>query len=168
MKEVDPAIYLFLLILVVGALLTAASVFSILRGVQTLRWKITHAHIEESEYSGTDKQNRAQMSIRLLLGFFGSAPSHQAKINYRYFVSEKEYFSSRFQIGMMSTSNRDRIESILNQYTVGEVVEIYYDPVCPHRSVIRKGPAIDSIKMFCLGIVMTFIGGYVSSAFLSL
>lgn len=167
MKDADPAVYLFLIILAVGVLLLVISTVWIWNGIQTLRWKLTYAYIENSEYSGTDQQTWAKLGTRLLFGFLSSAPSHRATIRYRYHVSDKEFLGTRVQVGMMSSSDRERIEAFLEQNSAGEVIEVYYNPAAPNKSVILKGPATDSVKLLCLGIVMTAIGGYISSVFLS-
>ena len=165
MKEVDPTVYLFLLILAVGLVLFFVSSYFILRGLITLRWKPNHAYIEHSEYSGSDNEGFAGVFLRSLLGFLGSAPSHKASVRYRYFVMEKEFFGERIQIGRLPSGDRNRIEKFLSENTKGEVVEIYYNPVSPKQSVIKKGPSSDSVKMLGLGIIMIGIGGYISSVF---
>lgn len=83
--------------------------------------------------------------------------SHHPRIAYQYRIDDATYVSSQLDWGRFGTTEAEA-QRVADSYPVGRVIQVYYDPSRPHRSVIeRRGWGI-AIFLLLLGLGFTALG----------
>jgi hypothetical protein len=82
--------------------------------------------------------------------------SDQPAIAYQYEVGEETYVGTQLDWGRFG-STRAGVQRVAEEYPVGRLVTVYYDPSRPYRSVIE--PRGWAMSFFLLAFGLAFIGG---------
>ena len=94
------------------------------RALRSVNWPSTKGEIESSCVVGGHS--------------FDSGTRYQLKVRYRYLVGGKEY--KGYQIGFFGPSgSKAELMRICDQFPVGKVVDVFYDPKGPVYSVLWPG-----------------------------
>lgn len=87
----------------------------------------------------------------------GSNASYWAKIKYAYAIAEKEYTSDKITMEGEATSGRARAEARVQQYPLGSVHTVYYDPHNPQDCCLermQKGKGAATV----VGVIFVLVG----------
>ncbi len=81
---------------------------------------------------------------------------YQPSIAYQYDIDDVTYVGTQLDWGRFGTT-REKAQRVADDYPVGKLVTVYYDPWHPHRSVIEPRSWIMSLLVLALGL--GFIAG---------
>ena len=80
--------------------------------------------------------------------------TYKPKITYSYRVEENEYTGDRIDFSNLSYSDLQKAKEVLQTYTIGKEIEIFYNPLVPAEAVItRDAQAIIPLTYF--GILLS-------------
>jgi len=65
-------------------------------------------------------------------------PEFYIRINYNYTVNGQSFYSDRIDVPNNTLYNREKAESVMNEYPVGSAV-VYYNPSHPEKAVLKPG-----------------------------
>ena len=87
-------------------------------------------------------------------------PAYLLKVICRYRVGDSEYTCDRLRFGIALWSSRpkSRFSRALKKYTVGDSVEVAYNPEKPEESVLEPGFALALLSGFGFGILVLVMG----------
>lgn len=94
--------------------------------------------------------------------------SYSAEVVYQYVVNDEQYTDDTVGFGAdnMSHSSRGPAHAIINQYPVGQEVEVAYEPDNPANAVLEPGVTWKSYVPYGIGLMLLGIGvlmlGYVA------
>ena len=74
-------------------------------------------------------------------------------IKYSYYVHGFEHFGYRYQIQNWSSGNRQEVEKVVSQYTIGQSCTIHYDPNDPASSVLNVSMPQWEYYIFLIGLL---------------
>jgi len=84
-----------------------------------------------------------------------SGTSYKAIVRYSYIVNGKEYMSGRIFFGdIIREGFSFKSKGLLNIYPGGTTVEVYYNPLKPAESVLRKGVHPNVMLMFITSFLL--------------
>lgn len=88
----------------------------------------------------------------------GSSTTYHAEVDYQYTVDGKKYFSDRVSFGQYGSSDRGHASGIVNIFSEGKKVPVYYDPEDPKTSVLDTRSGFGSWIMLIVGSVFGVAG----------
>ncbi|MFY7817054.1 MAG: DUF3592 domain-containing protein [Akkermansiaceae bacterium] len=137
--------FLGLLFLIIGG-------FQLRQGLKTNDWPVTEGSIVESKIveekaSGSSGRRRAR----------GFDMKYTVHVRYSYEVNGQKFESDRLRYGNESHDSRASANDEQLLYSPGKAVQVYYDPMSPHQSVLIKGIGLSWLAM-ALGLMGLVIG----------
>lgn len=131
----NEAVLIAIIFLLVGILLTSISLYFLKMARNSVYWDNTTGEITRSDITTSTSKNGTQ---------------YKANIHYKYQVYGTEYTSKRAFYGSnISTSSKKRAQKLIDKYSVGQKVSLYYDPMKNSRAVIEPGARWE-IKLFVI------------------
>ncbi len=88
----------------------------------------------------------------------GSSTTYHAEVEYEYTVDGKKYYGDRVSFGQYGSSDRGHASGIVNIFTAGKEVPVYYDPENPGTAVLDTNTGFGSWIMLIVGSVFAVIG----------
>jgi hypothetical protein len=135
--------------LVAGTVLLFLGIASIVQALSIRGWPKTHGLVK----SATVAQAR-----RPRVG-----PAGRPRISYEYKVDGRTYESDRVAFSMTSTPRA--VEKTMRRYTPGALVEVYYDPRQPERSVLEKPwGVVGTVVLLVCGAILAGAGFFAGRA----
>jgi hypothetical protein len=131
------------LLVVVALMVIGKGGFQLFEVCQTYKWASTEGTITSSSLSRSTGK-----------------PLYWAQIQYRYFVSGKEYESSRYSIAETFSYAKQRPREIIEEHQAGSKTQVFYNPEAPSEAVIDRFP-FESPIAFLVGISLFIFGTYV-------
>ena len=116
---------------------------SILKGQETESWPSTTGVIVSS-YLDDDRSS--------------DGTTYGAKITYQYTLNGVSYTSYTISYGYAYTSDRSAARALVEEYTVGKTVTVYYNPSVPYEAVLIKGVTGASWLFFSVGMFFVILG----------
>jgi len=132
------------LIVVVALMLIGKGGIQLFKVHQTYKWASTEGIVTSSSLGCST----------------GGKPLYRAQIRYRYFVSGKEYESSRYSIAETFSYAKQRPCEIIEEHQAGSKTQVFYDPDAPSEAVIDRFPWESPIPFF-VGIFLFLFGAYI-------
>jgi len=124
------------------------SAFNIIKGFETESWSQTSATILSSEIGYSTSHSRHG----------GSSTTYGAKITYQYSVNGVSYTSNTISYGYAYSSDHDAASQLVDNYPVGKIVTIYYNPDNPSEAVLISGIDSSTWIFFSFGLFFSIIG----------
>ncbi len=96
-------------------------------------------------------------------GKSGCYYTYVANIDYAYNVGGVQYSSGQLNIiGSASSRDPSYIQGLVNQYPVGESVQVYYNPATPSQAVLQPGVQSGSYALVVFGLIFALVGLFVA------
>jgi hypothetical protein len=89
-------------------------------------------------------------------GSFKGMKGYWGQIEFRYRVGNKEYQSSSLSLGREHLAAREAWQPVLDEYSVGKSVKVYYDPRQPAVGILEPGLHGEMEQLYKM--VLFFIG----------
>ena len=136
---------------IVAAIGGGAFFFGGLRGLwlgwQSRTWPIAIGLVQESKIDG-------------------DVDGRYVAVSYAYTVQGSQYISSRVSFGggvsffsdLSSFFSPSAAERVANQFEPGRKVRVYYDPVAPHKAVLKPGMYLWSLVAVVMGFIVFLVG----------
>lgn len=83
--------------------------------------------------------------------------TYHAEVSYAYVANDQRHTNNTVSFGQYGSSNPDHAENIINRYTVGKIVTVYYDPASPETAVLEPGITWSSYLVLGLGIIFAIL-----------
>ena len=146
------------IICLTGLLLLLEFFYLFIMSKQTEEWLCVEGKIDKSKmdvYYGYD------------------ANSYKTNVQYQYIVEEKKYVSKRIYYGDYTLKTFPcSVKKIVNKYTKGKTVLVYYNPQHPNKSVLETGVhtviyrgLVAGILVLLLSVVMFLKESFFTSFF---
>ena len=126
------------LFIVVGVAVFGAGIWTLVKSIRTEHWPVTDGVIQSAQQESHS-------------GDHGT--TYSAEVTYTYQVSGVNYTGRKISIGAMSSSSQ-YAQGILDRYSVGKNVSVYYSPTDPAEAVLETG--IHGGTWICLGVGTAF------------
>ncbi len=86
---------------------------------------------------------------------------YNPKIEYRYVINNKEYISQRIYFGSSTSSSFKKAKSIriVEKYTKGQKVKVFYNPMNSSESILERGVKSEVISLLVASLVL-LVGSY--------
>lgn len=95
------------------------------------------------------------ITSRVIREYSGNDAKFSAEVLYRYTVNEQVMEGDQIWIGgAYSTSDRKEFQRVVNDFSVGEKVQVHYNPDDPVDSVLIPGVFTSSYIVYIVGWVM--------------
>jgi hypothetical protein len=143
-------------LLVIGLIFTAIGIgligkfaFDIIGAVGAGNWPTVQGTVLSSRVERIDLKDRDD--------------TYEAQVRYTYEVGGKAYTNDAIKFGYQAET-KGGAESLAANYPAGKVIDVYYDPASPGRSVLETGitfnPVLPCISPFIvlLGFYMVRVG----------
>lgn len=144
-KEVKELI--FFLPIVLGIVFAYRGVCILKKATDSKTWPSSSGKVISSEVDEEIKSTRSGRSIH-----------YTAQISYEYFAKGNRYTGNRVFWGESSSTNRNRIQKIVNSYSPGKDVVVHYAPDNPGIAVLETGANWRCYFIVIFGVVLTVIG----------
>jgi hypothetical protein len=87
--------------------------------------------------------------------------SYEAIVQYEYSVKGKRYTGKKISYSDYPSGNRKRAERIINRYSQGTNVVVYYDPLVPQTAVLETSVRLSTFAALLGGIVLLGFGLFI-------
>ena len=138
-------------------LLAVFGVYFAWSGLESARWP---------EAAGTDVQTRIRTSVSMRDRHTSTARDREyyPEVFYRYAVGGKEFRSSQFALGETHPKYREREDAAVaaEDFHVGSIIPVYYDPSDPGNAVLQRGSRVGS----WVPLGLSFLFGTLGTVFL--
>ena len=115
------------------------------------QWPKTEGKVIKSEMITYQERNSASRDPDATIKMF------RPDVIYQYSAAGKSYQSGRIAMYRISSSDANKIRAILNAYPVGAVVQLFYNPQDPEKSVIEFDPSAPrSVLYISIGMAAGF------------
>lgn len=133
--------------ILVGLILTLYNLWLIIKAKSTENWDKTDGIIINSELVDYTSAGEADSTFK-------------PKIEYSYFVNGNEYKSKRIYFGshIMTSYNKRHSQKLVEKYSKGTKVIVYFDRLNEKQSVLETGIKYQIIIGSILGLIITGIG----------
>jgi len=91
-------------------------------------------------------------------GFGAKTPSYTPRIYYEYTVSSKKFNGHRRSIMDITYNKATYAQTVIDAFPVGTVIDVYYSPNNPERSVLKPGISDGVLAAFCSGSGLALLG----------
>lgn len=80
------------------------------------------------------------------------------KVRYGYFVSGTQFYNDKISFGDYGTNKRRDARKVCNKYPENSEVTVYYNPMNPKNSVLKRSGGLGNFISLAVGILFT-LGG---------
>ena len=113
-------------------------------GWESKSWPKTSGTIANSEVNSWTKDGRSQ---------------YDALINYSYQVDGKKFNSTKINTsGSYSGGNITKAKKLVDEFSAGKTVDVYYDPEIPDSAALKPGVSGNDILMAAFPLLFLIIG----------
>ena len=113
-------------------------------GWESKSWPKTSGTITRSEVNSWTKDGKSQ---------------YDARINYSYEVDGKKYNSTKiYSSGSYSGGNITKAKKLVDEFPVGNTVDVFYDPEVPESAALKPGVSGNNILMAVFPLIFLLIG----------
>lgn len=113
-----------------------------------------------------DSRNWPTTEARLLRStvrkHLGQARGYQPAVAYQYVVDGITYTGTAIDWGRFDYRDRDKAQTVVDEYAVGMSVMIHYDPLRPHRAVIEPRGSLMYVIVLLMGVGFIVFGIVIS------
>lgn len=136
-----------LIVFILGVALLIQSLRWYFKSNETLRWLSTKGQIIEAENKVYHSRNTG--------GY-----TYNALIEYKYWINDQEYQSSRIYFGssLSTSSKKEKSERLTREYPFGKEVTVFYDPMNKNSSVLEKGVHSEVKTGIALSLILIIVG----------
>lgn len=124
-----------------GGILSAVAYDTHRDGEATKAWPSTSGEILSSRVDQDVRQERQDN------GTIRERTTYRADITYSYTIQGVKYTGHRIRADDTG-GDRDKAYDTVNEYPVGSIVDVFYDPADPGSSVLRQGADTVAVWMF--------------------
>lgn len=140
--------FYFLLITLIGFLLLLYQAALLYKILQCKNWNEVKGEVISSKLGVIENTGEVDTSYR-------------AKIEYQYSVNKNTYTSNRIYFGdKLSSSFKSSSISLLNNYPIGQLVTVFYNPLNNKDSVLEQRLSKEVVFMFIIGFLSMIVGLY--------
>ncbi len=133
-----------ILLLLIGIPLLIGAVVNLVHATASTSWPAVAGVVDRSEVVETSGRRGKR--------------SYKAEINYSYTVDGRRHRGNKLTFLESSWSSPARAAQVQAQYPVGAVVDVYYDPQNPARTVLEPGVNINDWAVLVAGLVCLAAG----------
>lgn len=133
----------------IGLLFLVIGGFQLRQGLKTNDWPATAGRIIESKVS--DSSERREPGSRF------SSKKYTVRVLYSYHVNDQKFEGDRLRYGNKSYKSWVSAKDEQLLFPAGKEVQVYYDPMSPHQSVLIKGIGLSWLAL-ALGLMGLVIG----------
>ncbi len=134
---------------IAGVVSSLTSLYFLLMGFWSRKWPKTKAEITD---------------VRIKNVVLDSSETNYLVVEYSYLVNEKVYSNNRMSYSISPGYSFDftYLEHKKKEYSIGQTIDIYYNPIFPKKSIIYNGIKISNIFLLVLGTSIILFSFYCS------
>lgn len=83
---------------------------------------------------------------------------YRLDLEYKYTVNGNKYLSNKVSFGHWDSSSQRKTQKIVNRYTTGKCVTVYYDPHNPKNAVLEPGANLGVCQTILFGGIFAGCG----------
>jgi hypothetical protein len=133
----------------IGLLFLVIGGFQLRQGLKTNDWPATAGRIIESKVSGSSERREP--------GSRFSSKKYTVRVLYSYHINGQKFEGDRLRYGNKSYKSWVSAKDEQLLFPAGKEVQVYYDPMSPHQSVLIKGIGLSWLAL-ALGLMGFVIG----------
>lgn len=143
------------IMLLIGGVFSAIAYDNYRDGEETKAWPSTSGEIRSAEVEEEERRERQDN------GGYRTRYTYTPRVTYAYTIQGVEYTGHRIRADD-SGGGRDKAYDTINDFPVGSIVDVYYDPSDPSSSVLRQGA--DPVAVWVFGgiggllLVLSLVG----------
>jgi len=120
-----------------------ASIYNISFAMKSENWPTTEANILNVDIEKVSMKAGYQYEIKIL---------------YEYYIENKRYISNRYSFGESETSDKYKIEKLVNKLKGQKNITVFYNPNDPNTSVIETGMQWRHWKILFFSVLFLGLG----------
>ena len=129
------------LMIVMGGVFGAVAADNYRDGEATKAWPSTTGHILTADVEEDSRRERRDN------GSYRTRYTYTPRITYAYTIQGIEYTGHRIRADD-SGGDRDKAFDTINEYPVGSLVDVFYDPENPDSAVLKQGADTVAVWLF--------------------
>ena len=129
------------IMILIGGVLSAVAYDNYRDGEETKAWPATTGEILSADVEEEERRDRRDN------GTYRTRYTYTPRVTYAYTIQGIEYTGHRIRADD-SGGDRDKAFDTINDYPVGSIVDVFYDPGDPRSSVLKQGSDPVSVWVF--------------------
>jgi Protein of unknown function (DUF3592) len=136
----------FILFIVIGICIVSCQLYLLSKAIKSKNWEIANGEIISSDIETCKTTSDSNNIFR-------------PRVKYKYIISGKQHISGRIFFGdKVLTDFKGYTIKLINKYSVGSKVDVYFNPDDIEESVLERGVSSNSIILLIVGVSIILFG----------